>query len=127
MNYSKQRETILNVLRGTTSHPNAQWVYENVKKVIPNISLATVYRNLNLLAEGGEIMRLQGDFPEDRFDGTSSNHAHFVCKVCGRVFDTDIDGELKLKIITAIPMKADDFSLVYNGVCDECRFKKINK
>ncbi len=126
MNYSKQRETILNVLRSTTSHPNAQWVYENVKKVIPNVSLATVYRNLNLLAQSGEIMRLAGDFAEDRFDGNAKNHAHFVCKCCGRVLDTDVDGDLKLRILTAIPMKADDFSLIFTGVCDDCRLKQKN-
>lgn len=126
MYYSKQRETILNVLRNTTSHPNAQWVYENVKKVIPNISLATVYRNLNLLAQSGEIMRLQGDFAEDRFDGNAANHAHFVCKSCGRVLDTDIEGELKLKILASVPMKADDFSLIFTGVCDDCRLKNKN-
>ena len=120
MNYSKQRETILNVLRSTTSHPSAQWIYENVKKVIPNISLATVYRNLGLLEKNGEIIKIQGDFAEDRFDGNPKNHAHFICKCCGSVLDTDIDGDLKLKIITAIPLKADDFSVTFTGVCDAC-------
>ena len=66
MNYSKQRETILKVLRSTRSHPSVNWIYENVKKEIPDVGLATVYRNLRQLEAAGEIMRIQGDFPEER-------------------------------------------------------------
>lgn len=126
MNYSKQREVIYQVLKSTTSHPNAQWVYENAKKIMPNISLATVYRNLNLLEKGGEIMRLQGSFNEDRFDANNKNHAHFICRRCGSVYDADILPELKRKIIEACPMAADDFSVMYMGVCDKCRNKNNN-
>lgn len=126
MNYSKQREVIYRVLKSTTTHPNAQWVYENVKKIMPNISLATVYRNLNLLEKGGEIMRLQGSFNEDRFDANSKNHAHFICRRCGSVYDADISPELKLKIVEECPMKADDFSIMYMGICDKCREKNNN-
>lgn len=126
MNYSKQRETILKVLRSTRSHPSVNWIYENVKKEIPDVSLATVYRNLKQLESAGEIMRIQCDFSEDRYDGFAHNHAHFVCKECKRIFDTDIDGNLKLKVLSACPVKADDFYVVFTGVCDDCKNKKTN-
>ena len=123
MNYSRQRETILRVLRSTRSHPNATWIYENVKKEIPDISLATVYRNLRTLEQAGEIMKINGDFAEDRYDGFALNHAHFVCKECKKIVDTDIDGNLKLRILSACPVKADDFYVVFTGVCDDCKNK----
>ena len=123
MNYSRQRETILRVLRSTRSHPNATWVYENVKKEIPDISLATVYLNLRTLEQAGEIMKINGDFAEDRYDGFAHNHAHFVCKECKKIVDTDIDGNLKLRILSACPVKADDFYVVFTGVCDDCKNK----
>lgn len=123
MNYSKQRETILKVLRSTRSHPSVNWIYENVKKEIPDVGLATVYRNLKQLEAAGEIMRIQGDFPEERWDGFAHNHAHFVCTKCKKILDMDIDGSLKLKILSACPVKADDFYVVYTGTCDECNNK----
>ena len=123
MNYSRQRETILRVLRSTRSHPNATWVYENVKKEIPDISLATVYRNLRTLEQAGEIMKINGDFAEDRYDGFAHNHAHFVCKKCKKIVDTDIDGNVKRRILSARPVKADDFYVVFTGVCDDCKNK----
>lgn len=128
MNYSKQREIILEVLRSTDSHPTAEWIYEQVKKQIPKISLATVYRNLNLLESQGEIIKVQGDFQKDRYDGNAKNHAHFICKICGEVIDTDIDSDLKLKIITSIPERADSFSLTFSGICNKCIEKEnLNK
>ena len=110
MNYSKQRETILKVLRSTRSHPSVNWIYENVKKEIPDVGLATVYRNLKQLEAVGEIMRIQGDFPEERWDGFAHNHAHFVCTKCKKILDMDIDGNLKLKILSACPVNAYYFT-----------------
>lgn len=57
MKYSKQREALLTLLRSTRSHPSADWLYENLRKEFPNISLGTVYRNLAQLAENGDILK----------------------------------------------------------------------
>ena len=59
MKYSKQREALLTLLRSTHSHPSADWLYENLRKEFPNISLGTVYRNLAVLADSGEIVKIQ--------------------------------------------------------------------
>ena len=82
MNYSKQREALLRVLRSTRSHPTAYWVYEELRKEIPNISLGTVYRNLAKLAQNGDILKLDIISDKERFDGFTARHAHFVCNEC---------------------------------------------
>ena len=58
LKYSRQRESIKEFLTGRTDHPTADFVYENMKQIYPNISLGTVYRNLSLLADLGEIQKL---------------------------------------------------------------------
>ena len=84
---TKQRDLILKVLRSTDTHPTADWIYEQVKKEMPNISLGTVYRNLGKLAELGEITELKFGSKYSRFDGNPDNHYHFVCTECEKVID----------------------------------------
>ena len=82
LKYSRQRESIKVCLQGRKDHPTADMLYTDVRKEFPNISLGTVYRNLSLLSELGEIKRLTtGDGP-DRFDGDTSTHHHFICRKC---------------------------------------------
>ena len=86
---TKQRKAILNVLRRTDSHPTADRIYDEVRKVIPNISKGTVYRNLKILREGGKISELNLNGTVSRYEGNNENHYHFRCEKCGRVFDLD--------------------------------------
>src|SRR5512136_1321888 len=86
---TKQKRVILEVLKNTKSHPTADWVYDKVKKKIPNISLGTVYRNLNILKSQGEILELCYGKGFSRFDGNSSQHYHFTCEHCGRILDVE--------------------------------------
>lgn len=88
--YSKQREAILTYLRSTKDHPTAETVYTKLRVTNPKLSLGTVYRNLNLLAESGEILRLNCGDGTDHFDATVEPHYHFICKECGRVLDLDM-------------------------------------
>ena len=126
INYSRQRNTILEVLRSTTTHPTADWVYEQCKKKIPNISLGTVYRNLNLLVEMGEAIRVKGDFEKDRFDGTVAPHYHLVCKNCGAVIDVGLDEHVDESIsafVKANNIPADSYDITFSGLCHECNEK----
>ena len=90
LKYSRQRESIKEFLRTRTDHPTADVVYENMKLIYPNISLGTVYRNLTLLADIGEIQRLRVGDGVDHFDADTSLHYHFVCTKCGCVEDLDM-------------------------------------
>ncbi|MCM1063355.1 MAG: transcriptional repressor [Eubacterium sp.] len=91
LKYSRQRETIKNFLLTRKDHPTADIVYMNVRKQDPNISLGTVYRNLTLLADIGEISRLRVGDGVDHFDADTSPHYHFVCTECGSVTDLEMD------------------------------------
>ena len=120
---TKQREAILKVLRGTTSHPTADWIYDEVRKEIPNISLGTVYRNLRLLREGGEILELRLSGAFGRFDGNTDNHYHFRCEKCGRVFDVDepVDRELDDRVAQKTGFRISHHRLEFRGLCQECQ------
>ncbi|MBI3600601.1 MAG: transcriptional repressor, partial [Nitrospinae bacterium] len=83
--YSMQREVILNILRSTKSHPTADWVYEQARRLIPGISLGTVYRNLKILKEDGTISELSFANTFCRYDGNAEPHYHFTCEKCKRV------------------------------------------
>lgn len=90
LKYSRQRESIKEFLASRYDHPTADTVYENIRKVYPNISLGTVYRNLSLLASLGEIVRITTGDGADRYDGNTSPHYHFVCKECNSVIDLEM-------------------------------------
>ncbi|HIV92104.1 MAG TPA: transcriptional repressor [Candidatus Eisenbergiella stercoravium] len=92
LKYSRQREAIKNFLMTRHDHPTADVVYSNVRTEFPNISLGTVYRNLTLLADLGEISRLRVGDGVDHFDADTHPHYHFVCNECGSVTDLETDG-----------------------------------
>ena len=88
--YSKQRETILNILKNTKSHPTAAYIYDEARKTIPNISLGTVYRNLAELDKAGAIISLKVSDGSDHFDGHAVSHPHLYCEKCERIVDVEL-------------------------------------
>jgi Fur family transcriptional regulator, ferric uptake regulator len=94
---TNQRSIILEELRKVTTHPTASDIYEMVKKVLPRVGLATVYRNLDFLEKKGEIIRLKFNFQKSRYDGNIEGHAHLVCKCCGKVTDIFDVADIKIK------------------------------
>ena len=81
--YSPKRDAILQCLRSTTCHPSAEWVYSQLKPRIPDLSLATVYRNLARFRAEGAVQVIGCVDGEDRYDGNTAPHGHFVCRTCG--------------------------------------------
>ncbi|NLM98203.1 MAG: transcriptional repressor [Halanaerobiaceae bacterium] len=122
---SKQRKVILEVLRNTKAHPTADWIYEQVKKEIPNISLGTIYRNLNLLYERGEISVLNFGSSYSRFDGNPEHHYHFKCKNCENIFDLDIpvNENINQAITDKTPYLVDSHRIEFYGLCPQCQKK----
>lgn len=84
---SKKRDALLELLRATTSHPSADWVYQQLRGQYPDVSLGTVYRNLNQLAEEGLIKRVGVVNGQERFDARLESHSHFICNCCGTMLD----------------------------------------
>jgi Fe2+ or Zn2+ uptake regulation protein len=119
---SKQKKAILRVLRGTTSHPSADWIYEEVRKQIPNISLGTVYRNLNMLKEEGSIVDLSFTGAANRYDGKLEPHYHFRCVKCGRLFDIDqpVKGDLDNGVAQDSGFEVLGHRLEFYGFCPDC-------
>ncbi|MGN1060027.1 MAG: Fur family transcriptional regulator [Clostridia bacterium] len=85
--YSRQRELILEYLQNTTTHPTAEQIYTELKRSQPALSLSTVYRNVNLLADDGIIRRLDTGEGAERFDADLRPHNHFICLQCRQVTD----------------------------------------
>ena len=82
LKYSRQRESIKELLQAREDHPTADMVYESVRQIYPNISLGTVYRNLSLLVSIGEIAKISTPEGADRFDTRTEPHNHFICTKC---------------------------------------------
>lgn len=121
MNYSKQRETMLKILRETRTHPTANDIYVEMRRIDPKISLGTVYRNLALLTKNGEIMRIDTDQDSVHYDGFMAPHYHHVCNQCGRITDLDIpqfepDEEIEKKYGCSVTGHA----VVFYGICSKC-------
>ena len=119
---SKQKQAILRVLNGTTSHPTAKWIYEEVRKEIPDISLGTVYRNLKLLQFEGKILEM--DFTNiGRFDSNIRNHYHFRCERCGGIFDVDmpVDKVMDDRVAQKTGFKVTNHRLEFRGLCRDCQ------
>lgn len=121
--YSRQREALLMLLQSTRTHPTAEWLYTELKKSFPNISLATVYRNLNLLAQTGEIIRLDVGTGTEHFDAATKNHYHFVCRCCDAVIDLDLPPIVQLDHMAEKnnPVRVENHSLLFYGVCKNCQ------
>ena len=122
LKYSRQREAIKEFMMTRKDHPTADVVYMNVRKEFPNISLGTVYRNLTLLSDMGELLRLRVGDGVDHFDATTTPHYHFICTDCGAVTD------LELPIMHSIDTVAGgDFKgqinghvMYFYGTCEHC-------
>ncbi len=119
-NYSRQREAILNVLRSTDTHPTAAEVYERVREIIPNISLGTVYRNLDALSRQGDILSISVGDGNNHFDGDNSCHLHLHCTKCGKISDVCMSGEELCKKACANGFSPVTTVCVVYGSCFDC-------
>lgn len=123
--YSRQREMIKDFLMTRKDHPTADVVYMNLRQEYPSISLGTVYRNLTLLADMGEILRLRVGDGVDHFDADTSKHYHFVCNECGQVIDLEMDN---IDSIVDVAGKNFDGEIqghvtYFHGICEDCKKK----
>ncbi|WP_461811622.1 Fur family transcriptional regulator [Faecalimonas sp.] len=122
LKYSRQRECIKEYLINTKEHPTADMVYLHVKKEFPNISLGTVYRNLNLLADLGEAVKISTLNGGDRFDGTTTPHYHFFCTDCGSVLDLDMENIDAINQLAGKNFNGEitSHNITFYGRCSDC-------
>lgn len=120
--FSRQREEIKKYLSTRKDHPTADNVYMAIRQEIPNISLGTVYRNLTLLADTGEILRLHVGDGADHFDFDTSPHYHFVCTECGSVSDLEMDSIDSIMDVagTNFAGQITGYVTYFYGICENC-------
>lgn len=118
---SKQREAVYDELCSRNDHPTAEELYVSLKEAFPNISLATVYRNLRMLAEMGKVNILYTD-TSDHFDATVEPHYHLHCRVCDRICDLDIPPIPEIDRIASASKEGtlESYTLMFRGVCKDC-------
>jgi Fur family ferric uptake transcriptional regulator len=119
---TRQRQIILEELRKVDTHPSADEVYETVRKRLPRISLGTVYRNLEILSELGEIQKLELGGDLKRFDRNSNKHYHIRCMNCGRVDDAPIAplNQVEDELYGATVYTIIGHRLEFEGLCPQC-------
>lgn len=123
-NFSKQRNLILDILKNSKSHPTAEEIFEIAKEELPNISLGTVYRNLDVLVSEKIIIKIPNNTKKDRFDYIHKNHSHAVCDNCGKIYDfnTSLDlDKLKAEVLKQTKLEADSNEILITGICKECQ------
>jgi len=125
LRHSRQRDRIFEILKNTSSHPTANWLYNELKDEFPDLSMGTVYRNLNILHEQGLIKKIDFGSTFDRFDAQTNPHYHFVCENCNAVIDLDVpvDSELNGRITKATGLVPNRHRIEFFGICNKCRKK----
>ncbi len=123
---SRQREHILNILKDTDTHPTASWIYDELKKEFTNLSMGTVYRNVNILIDQGLITKIESGSSFDRFDGNVSPHYHFTCRQCDSIYDLPLPvlEDLHQKVSSSTGHQADSHSINFYGQCNNCAKQK---
>ncbi len=119
----RKRDAILTCLKETTVHPSAEWIYARLKPEIPDLSLATVYRNLNRFKEQGLIVSVGAVSGVERFDGNTKPHVHYICTSCGDVQDlhqVEVPDQLRAMVEKATGGRVDGCQLTFTGTCGEC-------
>ena len=128
LRHSHQRDMIYNYMLETKEHPSAEMIYEDLKKIEPNLSLGTVYRNLKLLEELGLVRKVTNVNNVERYDAMTYDHIHFVCDECGSVFDLpNFDNEvIKEKFSNEVGGEINWVNIILGGKCKHCREKLKN-
>lgn len=120
---TRQRQVILEELRQVNTHPSADEIYEMVRKRLPRISLGTVYRNLEILSESGEIQKVELGSNLKRFDGFAHLHYHIRCVRCDRLVDAPahINLDIEDRLQSETDFQILGHKLEFSGLCPDCK------
>lgn len=118
-----QRSLVLEAVQSLHNHPTSADVYEVVREKYPNISRATVYRNLGVLANRGDVLRVEVPNGADRYDFLNKPHYHGKCRVCGGVFDIDMpyQSDIVSQVGDAHGFAIEGHEIIFDGVCADCQ------
>ena len=117
---TKQRELVKNIVNSSFGHPTAEDIITEARKIMPDIAVGTVYRNLAMLTESGEIRKIEIPNAPSRFDRNYIYHEHLICSVCGEIKDVHLDG-LKKYLEDNIKENIVSYNLTLYYICDKCK------
>jgi len=120
----RKRNAILAYLQSVTNHPSAEMVFTHLKQEIPDLSMGTVYRNLNLFKAQGLAVSVATVKGVERFDGNTAPHVHFICSDCDAVIDLmemEIPQTLRSAAEECSGGQVADCHLTFTGLCKECK------
>ena len=121
---TKQRKIIKDIIYASYKHPTAEEIFELAKRKMPSIAFGTVYRNLSLLVESGEVRKIDVPNAPSRYDRPQIPHEHLICSLCGEVKDVTIDGLMPiLKEKTGEDLTEYKLALYY--ICENCKNKNL--
>ncbi len=123
MKHSKQRELIKKVIIESRTHPTADEIYCKLKPQNPSLSLGTVYRNLSVLVDSGDIAKINIESGINRYDAVAKEHCHVICSQCGSVFDVDIvlPNQVLDEVVSKTGVYVTSHQLIFKGVCNACK------
>jgi Fe2+ or Zn2+ uptake regulation protein len=123
-----QREIVLGLVQSTRDHPTADWIHHEARRILPDISLATVYRTLRILKEKGLIHEFSGGASPSRYDGVRGDHEHVRCVRCGMVEDVAIPevGDVRERVAERTGFRMSSFPLLFHGLCGRC-FRELEE
>ncbi len=120
---TRQRKAVLDVVQKARNHPDAAWIYQEVRKIVPSISLGTVYRTLDALASEGQIAVLARAGEATRYDANPVPHHHLICERCGEIVDLEVElPDVLAAARSAYPdLVLHEAKVEFRGLCPACR------
>ncbi|WP_105317766.1 manganese-dependent transcriptional regulator PerR [Thermus tenuipuniceus] len=120
---TRQRKAVLEVVKRAHNHPDAAWIYQEVRKVVPKVSLGTIYRTLEALVEEGYLIPITKAGEATRYDANLHPHLHLVCQGCGALVDLEVDlPDLLTPVQEAYPqLEVREVEVTYKGLCPTCK------
>lgn len=120
---TRQRKAVLEVVKRAHNHPDAAWIYQEVRKVVPKVSLGTIYRTIEALVEEGYLIPITKAGEATRYDANLHPHLHLVCQGCGAIVDLEVDlPDLLTPVQEAYPqLEVREVEVTYKGLCPTCK------
>ena len=120
---TSQRLAIMQSLVESSSHPSAEDIYNRLKRSHPTLSLSTVYKTLQVIADMGALLTIETGTSSLRFDGHTHPHHHAICEKCRKVHDVDFDKypvDMNIKGVLQ-GFKVKSVKVIFNGICHVCQ------
>jgi Fe2+ or Zn2+ uptake regulation protein len=116
---------VYETIKGTHTHPTADWIFDQVRRTVPKISLGTVYRNLSVLKDEGLIREIYGSDRRAHYDAMVKPHAHFICADCGSISDVHGVGECDWRPAKElVGCEVTEQRVEFVGTCAACVHRK---